>query len=151
MSLDADQRAQKKEVTNAVGGFVFGLLKGVPYEQRKAAILQNAQGLQEAGFTPEQLQAYDPTDANLHATLAQVQTLDQALSAADKEADNVRADSQAAETARHNKELEDIARQNAGSKGITAQAAMVRANKPAAGRGGSNLPPPPSGWKPVGG
>lgn len=125
-SMDAGTRAQKKEATDAVGGFVFGLLKSVPYEQRKAAIQQNAQGLQQAGFTPEQLQSYDPTDDNLHATLAQVQTLDQALSAADKEADNMRADSAAVEVGRHNRAME-------ANQGVTAQASMIRAKKPAAG------------------
>lgn len=145
MSMDAATRAQKKEATDAVGGFVFGLLKSVPYEQRKAAIAQNMQGLQQAGFTPEQLQSYDPTDDNLHATLSQVQTLDQALSAADKEADNKRADATAAETARHNRASE-------ANQGVTAQASMVRARKLAAGRGGgSSLPPPPGGWSKVGG
>lgn len=129
MSLDAATRAQKKEATDAVGGFVFGLLKGVPYDQRKAAIAQNAQGLQEAGFTPEQLQSYDPTDDNLKATLAQVQTLDQALKYADQQTDNERAAAQAAEVARHNRAME-------ANQGVTAQASMIRAKKPAAGRSG---------------
>lgn len=147
MTLDATQRAQKKEATDAVGGFVFGLLKNVPYEQRKAAIQQNMQGLQEAGFTPEQLQSYDPTDANLQATLAQVQTLDQALSMVDKEADNERAAAQLEEAKRHNRAME-------GTGAINAESRRISATKPRASSGGRNassLPPPPSGWKPVGG
>lgn len=142
MSLDEATRAKKKEATDAVGGFVFGLLKGVPYEQRKAAIMQNMPGLEEAGFTPEQLENYDPTDDNLRATLAQMQTLDQAFKYADQEADNKRADVQLEEAKRRNLELEAIARTNAGAN-------VTRANK--AGRSSSSLPPPPSGWKPVGG
>lgn len=47
-------------------------LQDMPYEQRKARIMQIAPQLQAAGFTPEQIQGYDPTDANLQALIGQV-------------------------------------------------------------------------------
>jgi len=49
---------------------VLTSLQSVPYEQRKARIAAIAPRLQQEGFTPEQIAAYDPTDEKIAGDLA---------------------------------------------------------------------------------
>lgn len=137
MKLDKGVREQKKEATDALGGFAFGLRTKVPYDQRKALIQQNIAGLQAAGFTPEQIASFDPTDANLDGVVSQMQTLDQAFKFADQQADNERAKAEADERARHNLEMEGVAGRNAASSAARAGAAVTNANRPRPNSGGA--------------
>jgi hypothetical protein len=49
---------------------LLGGLSQLPMEQRKAAIQQEAPQLQQLGYKPEQLAAFDPSDDNLRSEMA---------------------------------------------------------------------------------
>lgn len=57
------------------------MLATLPYEQRKGALQAAGPKLLEAGFTPEQLSGFDPTDAGLEQVREQVQQVGQQLGA----------------------------------------------------------------------
>lgn len=104
-NMDSESRKAARERSEDLGGFALAI-KGQPYEQRKAIIAQARPILMEQGFTPEQIAAFDPTDANIQSLVASATDLKTALEQADRQADNQRADSQASETARHNRASE---------------------------------------------
>lgn len=136
MKMDGAAREEKREATDAVGGFAFGLRAKVPYEQRRALIQQNAAGLTAAGFTPEQIASFDPTDANLDGLVAQMQTLDQAFKFADQEADNARADVEQQDRSDYRGIMASVAQQNAGTRATVA-------NRPRPPAGGARAAPAP--------
>jgi hypothetical protein len=70
--IDWSQRADESEraaVLNRtkIMAPILHRAAGLPYEQRRAFIAQNAQVLGSAGFTPEQLTQFDPSDDNIRA------------------------------------------------------------------------------------
>lgn len=70
MKMDDRQRSQAKERAGVFAA-VGQQLRSVPYEQRRAALTQMAPALQEAGISPEQLQAFDPSDQAIDGVVAQ--------------------------------------------------------------------------------
>lgn len=130
--MDAEQRKVARENAADLGGFAAGIAK-VPYEQRKGIIAQAKPILSQRGFTPEQIDAFDPTDANLQALTASAMDLKTALEQSDREADNKRADAQLSETQRHNRSAEGTAAANArtaasnAARGWAAHNARVKA------------------------
>lgn len=103
MKLDDTQRAAAKESAEAVGSVAYGLRTAVPYEQRKARIAEIAPALEASGWAPEKIAAFDPTDQNLDMVISQAQSVDKLIAqkqaedkakaeAADRAADNARAD-----------------------------------------------------------
>lgn len=139
--MDKETREQHKVATDAVGGFAFGLRGKVQdIAQRKAMILQNKDGLVAAGMKPEEVDNFEPTDANLDGLVARMQTLDQAFKYADQKTDNDRQAATAAETARHNLAMEGVAGQNANSN-------TIRANKPPAAKSGAASATANAPWK----
>lgn len=103
--LSADQRKVARENAQDLGGFAMGLLN-VPYEQRKAVIGQARAILTQRGFTEQQIDAFDPSDANLQALGAQAMDLKTALEEANRQRDDNRAREQFDETKRHNRATE---------------------------------------------
>ncbi len=138
LNMDKETRAQKEAASAHAGAWAFGLRQRIPYEQRKTMIAQNAPALKAAGLTDNEIAEFDPTDTNLDGLLARMQTIDQAFKYADQEKDNARAQAEADERARHDKEMEAIGRGNMGAN-------ITRANKPAASAA-SGLP---SGYRVV--
>lgn len=67
----------------------------MPYEQRRAAIQQATPQLVNAGWTPEEIAAFDPTDQNINELVGSTQSIKDALERHDKAAT-------LAETTRHN-------------------------------------------------
>jgi hypothetical protein len=69
--LDENQRQVALEKAQRLAAVAFKL-KQTPYEQRKPALQQLAPALQGAyGFTPEQIAAFDPSDATLDGIISQ--------------------------------------------------------------------------------
>ena len=70
--IDWSDRADETERAAALNrakimGPILNQAGSLPYEQRRAFIQQNAAILGGAGFTPEQVQQFDPTDGNIRA------------------------------------------------------------------------------------
>lgn len=70
--IDWSDRADETERAAALNrakvmGPILNQAGSLPYEQRRAFIQQNAQVLNGAGFTPEQVQQFDPSDDNIRA------------------------------------------------------------------------------------
>lgn len=68
--VDWANRADATEREAAINGLkvmspILMRAAAVPYEQRRAFIQQNSQALNGAGFTPEQIDQFDPTDENI--------------------------------------------------------------------------------------
>jgi hypothetical protein len=84
LQLDETQRAAAKERATTLAGAAMSL-KSVPYEQRKAQLAQMAAGLQQMGITPEQIQGFDPTDANIQAVVGQSMTAKDQFDRLDKD------------------------------------------------------------------
>lgn len=68
--MDDRQRAQAKARADTLAA-AAQTLRGLPYEQRRAALMQMAPTLEPLGLTAEQLQAFDPTDTNIGGVVAQ--------------------------------------------------------------------------------
>lgn len=112
-TLDKSKREQASARADSLGKIAFGI-KGLPPEQRRAAIQAAAPSLQALGFTPEQLSSFDPNDGALEGLIANAMDLKDQIARLDKEADNKRADAQLGETRRHNQSTEGISRGNLG-------------------------------------
>lgn len=68
--MDKSQREAAGKRFEALGGVATWLLS-LPYEQRRAGLQQAAGDLQALGFTPDQLNAFDPSNDNLNRIMAQ--------------------------------------------------------------------------------
>lgn len=130
--LDEAQRKAAREHAEDLGGFAMGL-KTVPYEQRKAIIAQVRPLLLQRGFNEQQIDGFDPSDANITALATSAMDLKTALDEANRQRDDARADAQAEERRRHNSALErqgkdrlGIAR-DANARGWAAHKARVAA------------------------
>lgn len=137
-SMNDEQKKQTEAVANEIGNTAYGILRAAPGDapdavQKRAAMLSQIKpDLIAIGIPAEKIDAVisNPTTDALNAVIAgshqtmQLRSLDE-----DKRADNERAAGQAAEVARHNRAME-------ANQGVTAQASMIRAKKPAAGRSG---------------
>lgn len=76
----ADERERQEAISRAsVMAPVLANVAALPYEQRRAAIQGQAQALGAAGFTPEQIQSFDPTDQNIRALTDSVLGLEKVL------------------------------------------------------------------------
>jgi hypothetical protein len=107
--LDAQQRKIAQDNAEDIGGFAAGLSQA-PYEQRKAIIAQARPILLQKGFTEQQIDAFDPSDANLQGLVTSSMDLKTALGEVARKADDKRADEQLAETKRSNTVREGISR-----------------------------------------
>lgn len=160
--MDETQRAAAKANAETFGS-VATALKGVPLEQRKAALLKIKSDLVARGLPAEQIDAFEPTDEQLDLVAKQALTtkdlLDQewkakdfGLKSEDTRADNTRADKQLDETGRHNRVGEGISRQNAGTSAYGAQTGRMSydARKAAGGFGtpGAFIDPKTVIWDP---
>lgn len=67
--MSESQRAQATDNAMTLGAIAIRL-QYVPYEERKAALANAKPFLAQRGFTGEQLDGFDPTDANLNAIIA---------------------------------------------------------------------------------
>lgn len=83
---ELDEATRKRALDEAKGAAPFiHQANKLPYEQRKAFLRSQAAALANVGFTAEEIEAYDPTDANNAGILNIATTLDQA-----REMDRVR-------------------------------------------------------------
>jgi hypothetical protein len=83
-SLDENERKRAIDEAKGAAPFLYEAQK-LPYEQRKPFLQSQAAALAQVGFTQEEIDAYDPTDANNAGILSLATTLDQA-----REMDRVR-------------------------------------------------------------
>jgi hypothetical protein len=97
--LDAGQKALALEHVNVQAG-VLASLKTYPVEMRKQAVQSIKPQLVAAGMSPEQIDAFDPSDANIDALSGQVLGLKGVL-------EQQLAREKLGETQRHNKAMED--------------------------------------------
>lgn len=95
-SMDADKRAKIVDAQDAIHTAAAAVQK-LPYDQRKAAILQQAPDLLAAhpGLTPQAIQGFDPTDQNIQTAIAKSIGIKGIMDYAEKTATQ-------AETHRHN-------------------------------------------------
>lgn len=70
-SMDDRNRAQVKARAETLAAAAQSL-RGLPYEQRRAALMQMAPTLEPLGLSAEQLQGFDPTDTAIDGISAQV-------------------------------------------------------------------------------
>lgn len=99
--LDAEQRKTAAERAGVLVAYVDSM-QGKQPQEIKAQIMQDAPALIELGYTQEQLAAFVPTPTNLARLRAEALGLKGVLEQRDREADNTRADAQAAEVRRAN-------------------------------------------------
>jgi hypothetical protein len=111
--LDEAQRKAARENAEDVGGFAAGLMQAPP-EQRKAIIAQARPILKEKGFSDEQIDGFDPSDANLQALVTSSMGLKTALEEANRKRDDKRAEMTAEEARRHQREMEAQGRSRIG-------------------------------------
>lgn len=110
--LDETQRKQAGERAGVLAAYVESLQTPQPGQPAptpqtiKAQIMQDADALAELGFTREQLQAFEPTPANMARLRAEALGLKGVLEQRNAERDDRRADDAAAETKRANRERE---------------------------------------------
>jgi hypothetical protein len=76
--LDDTKKKQLSDMYKGAAPFAYQALK-LPYEQRKAYVQQIAPQLEAAGWTPDKVAAFDPTDANLGSIVQGNMTLEQAM------------------------------------------------------------------------
>jgi hypothetical protein len=76
--LDDLQKKQLSDMYKGAAPFAYQALK-MPYEQRKAYIQQISPQLEAAGWTPDKIAAFDPTDGALGGIVQGNMTLDQAM------------------------------------------------------------------------
>ena len=138
--LDENQRKVARENAEDLGGFASGLL-GLPLEQRKGVIEQAAPILTQKGFKPEQIQAFDPSDANLQALVSSSMTLKTALEEANRKRDDARATERDAEMSQYREDMLDIAGRRVG---VTERREGRAAS--GGGRGGRAAPKLPTGF-----
>lgn len=76
---DMDEETRKRAIEEAKGAapFIYEAQK-LPYEQRKDFLRSQSAALTNIGFTPEEIEAYDPTDANNAGFINIATTLEQA-------------------------------------------------------------------------
>lgn len=77
--LDEQQRAMVGNKIKAAGPVLLAASQ-VPYEQRRQVIGSAAQGLLAAGWTPQELESFDPTDQAIQGIVAQNRTVEGILS-----------------------------------------------------------------------
>lgn len=75
--LDEETRKRAMEESKAVAPAAYQALK-LPYEQRKPYLRSIAAQLTAAGFTPDEIEAFDPSDEALNGIIQITQTLEQA-------------------------------------------------------------------------
>lgn len=108
--MDEAKREQVKARSERQAAILFPA-RQMDQTQRKAYVLQNKAALVEAGFTPEEVDAFDPSDAAYDQLMVQVMGLKDAIAKwdndrtfaateADRKGDNARADRMAAIAAR---------------------------------------------------
>lgn len=68
--MDDRERAQAKTRAETLAAAAQSL-RGMPYEQRRAALMQMAPTLEPLGLSAEQLQGFDPTDAAIDGVVSQ--------------------------------------------------------------------------------
>ncbi len=147
-ALTKEQRDVAKQHAEELGSYAYSL-KGLPYEQAKARIAADTPMLLKRGFKSEEIASFDPTPQNIDVVVGQAMDLKTALDHADKSADNQRADQTAAEVARHNREAEKVARQNAGTSAYSAQTGRMSFNERKKA-GGFGTPGASAGtWEPL--
>lgn len=136
--MDDRQRAQAKARADTLAA-AAQTLRGLPYEQRRAALMQMAPTLEPLGLTAEQLQAFDPTDANIGGVVAQALGVKGLL---EKE----HRDRTFGETVRHNQATEALTRrgQDITVRGQNLTEAREREKMT---QGGNALPKPPPGYR----
>lgn len=132
--MDANQRQIAAQNADELASVALAL-KNAPPEQRRVVLSspQMQEWLASRGFKPEQIAAFDPSDANLDAIVAQGSTLKDLLAQYKDERTAEFEGKKFEETVRHNKATEGVAATNAQSRRITA-------TKPRAGSGGMKLP-----------
>lgn len=84
--IDWSDRADARERDEAMGRArvmapILASLGSVPYEQRRAAIQAQSSALGGAGFTPDQIASFDPTDQNIRALTDSVLGIEKVLGA----------------------------------------------------------------------
>lgn len=109
--LDEAQRKQAAERSGVLVAYIDSL-EGKTPEDIKAQIMQDAPALMELGYTQEQLTNFQPSPGVLAKMRAEALGLKGLLEQRDREADNARADNQAKEAERHNRQSEKTAAQN---------------------------------------
>lgn len=77
--LDDETHKRATEEAKAVAPAAYQALK-LPYEQRKAYLRSIAPQLTQVGFSADEIEAFDPSDAALNGILQVTQTLEQARS-----------------------------------------------------------------------
>lgn len=96
-----EKRAQAAESSGAIAA-AGNQIAQLPYEQRKAALLQMAPTLAQHGVTPDMLQNFDPTDGNISTAVNQSIGLKAALDRSDSVEEDQFDHEKFAETKRHN-------------------------------------------------
>lgn len=140
--LDEDATKQAMARAERQAALIVPLMD-VPYAERKARIMQIAPQLEEAGYSPEQIQNFDPTDANLNTITGQVLGIRGQLEQRWKAQDFGLKKDQFAETQRHNRAGEAV---SAGNLGVSrANLAQRRAEHAARQRGEGGYAAPGAG------
>ena len=95
-AMQGEERKAAAERSGVLVAYVDSLKgpdgKPLPPDQAKAAILRDAEGLMQLGFTQDQLANFDPTPQNLARLRAQALGLKGVLEQQDREGDNARED-----------------------------------------------------------
>jgi hypothetical protein len=76
--LDDNKKKQLADMYKGAAPFAYQALK-LPYEQRKNYVQQISPQLEAAGWTPDKIAGFDPTDANLGAIVQGNMSLEQAM------------------------------------------------------------------------
>jgi hypothetical protein len=119
-SMDKDQRQTAREHASDTAAYANSL-KGIPYEQRKARIAEDAPDLLRRGFSNEQLASFDPSDGNIDHLVSTAMDLKDQLDRADKDRNfNLNID-KFGEEKRHNRVGESVAKANSATQAFSAQ------------------------------
>jgi len=143
-SAGKEQRARAAESSGAIAT-AGNQVAQLPYEQRKAALLQMAPTLAQHGVAPEMLQNFDPTDGNISTAVNQSLGLKAALDRADTVDEDEFNHEKFAETKRHNAVDEGNAGEGLsirrGALGVAQGGLGIRQAKANAGKAGAPIPP----------
>lgn len=120
-NMDERQRQIAAQNADELGAVALALRQQPP-EARKMALQspQMREWLAGRGFKPEQIDGFDPSDANLDAIAAQSMSIKDILAQQKLEADAKFDREKFEETKRHNRATEGVAGQNAESRRISA-------------------------------
>jgi len=142
-SMDDRQREQAKEQYDTLAA-VAQSVKGLPYEQRRAALGQMVPQLQAMGISAEMVQGFDPTDTAIDGFTAQVLGVKGVLEQQNSDRTYNLDVERFGETRRHNQNTEALTRRG---QDITVRGQDISRENSLRTASSSSLPKPPAGYR----